>query len=242
MQEIHSNLTAGADTTTALPLPENFGLSFQGSIKRGDFDIEEKTALDMLAMSGNPHGKPNSDVVMPYVNGIDITKRYRQVWIIDFGSRKLEAEASLYEQPFERIRVHVKPEVERTEQEREFWWLHWRSRPEMNAAIRELPRFIATPRVSKHRLFTWLQSPSYPDSALIVFARSDDYFFGLLHSRIHEVWSLSQGTQLREKESGFRYTPTSCFETFPFPSGSSEQRSLIAEAAKELHGLRTNSR
>jgi type II restriction/modification system DNA methylase subunit YeeA len=240
VQEIHSNLTAGADTTTALPLPENFGLSFQGSIKRGDFDIEEKTAVDMLAMSGNPHGKPNSDVVMPYVNGIDITKRYRQVWIIDFGSRRLEAEASLYEQPFEHVRVHVKPEVERTEQEREFWWLHWRSRPEMNAAIRELPRFIATPRVSKHRLFTWLQSPSYPDSALIVFARSDDYFFGLLHSRIHEVWSLSQGTQLREKESGFRYTPTSCFETFPFPSVSSEQQSLIAEAAKDLYGLRTN--
>jgi hypothetical protein len=28
---------------------------------------------------------------------------------------------------------------------------------------------------------------------------------------------LTQGTQLREKESGFRYTPTTCFETFPFP-------------------------
>jgi hypothetical protein len=50
-----------------------------------------------------------------------------------------------------------------------------------------------------------------------VFARADDYFFGVLQSRFHEVWALGQGTQLREKESGFRYTPTTCFETFPFP-------------------------
>jgi hypothetical protein len=51
----------------------------------------------------------------------------------------------------------------------------------------------------------------------LVFARTDDYSFGVIHSRFHEVWALAQGTQLREKESGFRYTPTTCFETFPFP-------------------------
>ena len=46
------------------------------------------------------------------------------------------------------------------------------------------------------------------------------------------------GTQLREKESGFRYTPTTCFETFPFPEPSDTQREAIAEAAKELNKLR----
>ena len=51
----------------------------------------------------------------------------------------------------------------------------------------------------------------------LVFARDDDYFFGVLHSRIHELWALRMGTQLREAESGFRYTPTTTFETFPFP-------------------------
>ena len=59
--------------------------------------------------------------------------------------------------------------------------------------------------------------PTLPDHQLIVFASSQDFLFGVLHSRIHQVWSLAQGTQLREKESGFRYTPTTCFETFPFP-------------------------
>ena len=56
-----------------------------------------------------------------------------------------------------------------------------------------------------------------PDHATFAIARDDDYFFGVLHSRAHEVWARAQGTQLREVESGFRYTPTSTFETFPFP-------------------------
>jgi hypothetical protein len=144
----------------------------------------------------------------------------------------------MYADPFEYLRQHVQTEVEN--QEREFWWLHWRSRPEMIAALVPLPRFIATPRHSKHRLFVWLEAPSYPDSALIVFARSDDYFFGVLHSRLHEVWALSQGTQVREKESGFRYTPTTCFETFPFPVPTPEQEAAIAEAARRLDELRRN--
>jgi type II restriction/modification system DNA methylase subunit YeeA len=41
--------------------------------------------------------------------------------------------------------------------------------------------------------------------------------FGVLHSRPHELWARAKGTQLREAESGFRYTPTTTFETFPFP-------------------------
>ena len=71
-----------------------------------------------------------------------------------------------------------------------------------------------------------------------MFTRADDCSLGVLHSRVHEVWALAQGTQLREKASGFRYTPTSCFETFPFPLPTSAQEAAIAAAAKELNGLR----
>jgi len=74
--------------------------------------------------------------------------------------------------------------------------------------------------------------------AVVVFARDDDYFFGVLHSRVHEVWARSTGTQLREVESGFRYTPTTCFETFPFPDPAKEQSEAIAETARELDRLR----
>jgi type II restriction/modification system DNA methylase subunit YeeA len=237
---INSNLRSGVDITKAVTLAENLEISFQGSIKRGAFDIDDAKASLMLNGGGNPHGRPNSDVVFPYVNGKDITAHYRRVWIIDFANRKNETDAALYGMPFDHVRTFVKPEVERTAQARDFWWLHWRNRPDMNAALATLSRFIATPRVSKHRLFTWLESPSYPDSALIVFARSDDYFFGILHSRVHEVWSRLQGTQLREKESGSRYTPTTSFETFPFPRATVDQTEAISAAAQSLDELREN--
>ena len=79
-----------------------------------------------------------------------------------------------------------------------------------------------------------------PDHQLIVFARSDDYFFGVLHSRLHEVWARAQGTQLREKESGARYTPTTSFETFPFPKPTAEQEKAISAAARKLDEARKN--
>jgi hypothetical protein len=62
----------------------------------------------------------------------------------------------------------------------------------------------------------------------------------VLHSRVHELWARAQGTQLRERESGFRYTPTTCFETFPFPQPTPTQRDAIADAANELDRLRYN--
>lgn len=108
----------------------------------------------------------------------------------------------------------------------------------MRAALQPLPRFAATITVSKHRLFVWMSAPTLPDHQLIAFARDDDYFFGVLHSRVHEIWARAQGTQVRERESGFRYTPTTCFETFPFPQPSTEQQEAIAAVAREVDELR----
>jgi type II restriction/modification system DNA methylase subunit YeeA len=73
----------------------------------------------------------------------------------------------------------------------------------------------------------------------LVFARADDYFFGVLHSRAHEVWSLRMGTWLGVGNDP-RYTPTTCFETFPFPRPDEAQREAIAAAAQTLDGLRRN--
>ena len=78
----------------------------------------------------------------------------------------------------------------------------------------------------------------------MVFARPDDYFFGVLHSSAHELWARATGTQLREAESGFRYTPTTTFETYPFPwpPGQEPQDDprvqAIAAAARDLVALR----
>jgi hypothetical protein len=101
--------------------------------------------------------------------------------------------------------------------------------------------------VSKHRIYTWVGPRVLCNQGTLIFAREDDYFFGVLHSCIHEVWARAQGTQVREVESGFRYTPTSTFETFSFPwppakePGPDDPRvEAIAAAARELVKKRDN--
>ena len=233
VESINANLTVGADLTSAQRLEENFGVAFMGDTKGGPFDIPGELAQKMLC-SPNPHGRSNAEVVIPWVNGRDIADRSRGMWIIDFGDMSAE-EAALYEAPFEYVNEKVKPQRETSRSTISSWWLHERPRPEMREAISDISRFIVTPRVSKHRLFVWIGNDTLPDSATIAIARDDDYTFGVLHSRIHEVWALAMGTQL---ESRPRYTPTTCFETFPFPEPDDAQREAIAEAARRLNELR----
>ncbi|HZM58078.1 MAG TPA: type IIL restriction-modification enzyme MmeI, partial [Acidimicrobiales bacterium] len=237
---INANLTAGVDLTRVGRLEENRGIAFMGDTKGGPFDIAAETAYALLT-SHNPDGRSNADVVRPWVNGLDLTRRPRGMWIVDFGTDMSEAEAALYEAPFEYVKAQVWPvrAKNRRAAYAEKWWLHVRARSGMRKELDGLDRFIATPCVSKHRLFVWLTKETLPDHALIVFARDDDYFFGVLHSSVHEVWARGLGTQLREVESGFRYTPTTTFETFPFPDASQDARESIAEAARSLDHLRT---
>src|SRR5205814_2360678 len=71
--------------------------------------------------------------------------------------------------------------------------------------------------------------------ACVVVARSDDYTFGVLQSRLHELWGLRLGTQLETRP---RYTPTTTFETFPFPIPNESQRAAIGAAVLRLDELR----
>jgi hypothetical protein len=238
---INPNLSAAADITQARILQENRGISFMGDTKVGPFEIPETLAREWLPLR-NPHGKPNADVVRLWANGLEIMRSPQRFWIVDFPPGMTEVEAAEYEAPFEHIRGQVKAiragNKRRVYAER--WWIHAEARPEMRGALAGLARYVATPRVSKFRLFVWLDNQVLPDCQLILFARTDDFFFGILHSRLHEVWSFAQGTQLREKESGFRYTPTTCFETFPFPNPTPAQEQAVAEAARRLDQARRN--
>lgn len=240
VSDIFTNLRSGeTDVTKARRLKENLGISFMGVTKGGKFDIPESQAKQFL-VHPNPDGRPNSNVVRPWINGSDITRRSRRMWIVDFPPGTPIEEAALYEAPFEYVADKVKPSRLKSKREAyaEHWWLHMEPRPGMRAAISGLDRYIATSQVAKHRFYVWLPTSTLPANVVIAFARDDDYFFGILHSRIHELWARSQGTQLREVESGFRYTPTSTFETFPRPHPTSEQRTDIANAAKHLDTLR----
>jgi restriction-modification enzyme MmeI-like protein len=235
---INSNLTAiGADITTARRLTANLSIAFQGPVKVGTFELSPKIALKFL-LAPNPHGRPNSDVLLRWVNAWDLTGRDREFWIINFGTRS-EEEASLYEAPFRHVELTIKSErlKNRDKQRRTNWWRLGRSGEEWGTAAMGLAETIFTPRVAKFRLFKRVAGTILPDSAVVAFARDDDHFLGLLHSRLHEVWALKLGTRLETRP---RYTPTTCFETFPFPEPDKRQKIEITAAAKELNDLREN--
>ena len=251
VSSINADLTAGtADLTQAIQLPKNKGVAFMGDTKNGPFDISGELARRWLLLPANPDGRHNADVLKPWVNGRDLTRRPEGKWIVDFGPSMGKSEAALYEAPFTYVKENVMPARERNRNAkvRDYWWRHEAPRPVMWKSLEGLSRYIATPTVAKHRLFVWLDMRICPDHQLIVIARDDDTTFGILHSRFHEAWSLRRGTWLG-KGNDPRYTPTTTFQTFPFPNGlspdipateyESDARAIaIADAARRLVELR----
>ena len=250
---INDDLTSDSfDLTIAKKLASNNGYCVHGSKKIGSFDIDGEFARHLLQLPLNPNGRPNSDVIFPVWNGADVTGRPADRWIIDFGMHMTEAEAALYEAPFKHVLEIVKPERLKNNNPIlvKKWWLHGGPRPAMRNALPSLSRCIGTPAISKHRIFVWVYKPVLPDAQLMVTLRDDDVTFGILHSKFHELWTLRLCTYLGVGNDP-RYTPSTTFDTFPFPEGMSpnvpvsniltDPRShKIADAAKNLDKLRSN--
>ncbi|HRW66066.1 MAG TPA: class I SAM-dependent DNA methyltransferase [Candidatus Competibacter sp.] len=254
---IHADLTGSSETTGALdltqarPLSENTGCSFFGLCLAGAFAIDSDTARQWLCQP-NPHGHPNSEVLRPIWNGIDITQGWKGRWVIDFGTGMSEAEAALYEAPFDHVVAKVKPaRITNNRKSRAIhWWRHGETRPGMRRKLASLARYIVTPETAKHRFFVWFPINAAPEHSLIVIPRDDDVTFGVLSSRFHTVWALAKGGRMGYGNDP-RYNSTMTFETFPFPTGltpnipasvyaDDPHAKAIADAARTLNELREN--
>ncbi len=247
---INSDLTDSVfDLTQARRLLENRDRAFQGITKGAPFEVEYKVAREWLVQPTNPNGQPNSKVLRRIWSGGDIAKRREVGWAIDFTGLT-EKQASLYEAPFSHVVEVVKPIrlANRRALYRANWWLFAEGRPGFRYQIEKLDRYIATPKVSRHRVFVWFDKTDLPDNLVIAITRSDYTTFGILHSRMHEQWALARGAWIGVGNDP-TYTPTTTFETFPFPAGltpdlpaehyaDDERAQLIAAAAKNLDDLR----
>ena len=249
---INPDLSGAANFASASPLVDNADVCFQGPVKVGAFDISGELARAWLAEPVNPNGKSNSEVLRPWVNGSDLVRRPSNKWIIDFEDMS-EAQAALFQSPFGYCEENIKPErlTNARERRRRLWWRHGDRVPAMLSAIGNKKRYIATPRVAKHRVFVWVQMPTVPDARVVAIARDDDCSFGLLTSKWHEAWSLATCSWHGDGDDGGRptYNTGSCFETFPFPHGLTPNISAadyaadpraqrIAAAAKDLDNKR----
>jgi type II restriction/modification system DNA methylase subunit YeeA len=247
VQMIHADLSAASNVASAARLKQNDALCFLGMMKGGPFDITAEEGRKMLSRPLNPNGKPNSDVVKRRLGGQDVSGRNRRGWIIDFGAEMSQQDAAYFEWPFEYVKKHVKPLRDNNNRERTRlrWWIHAEARPGLRKALANLARCIVTPEVNKYRLFVWMDTGVVPDHKLHVIARDDDYFFGVLHSSAHELWTIATCSWIG-KGNDPSYNSATTFDTFPFPwppgTEPTETDSAIvhaiARAARELVRLR----
>ncbi len=217
-------------------LPANKGRAYQGLLPGAQYDLTLQEGRALRAAREATY----EDVVKPYLTSKDIASTVDQRpsrFIIDFGQMALE-EAMRYRAALQVVRDHAKQARESSasySRNPRWWQLLW-PRPDLRRAIAGLERFIAGTRVGKRILFVWCEPDWRPSDATNVFALDSDYAMGVLTSRIHTDWARARSSTLR---TDIRYTPSSAFETFPWPQAAGEQRQRIAHLSRDVIELRS---
>jgi len=216
-------------------LTANQNLSFQGSVVVGlGFTLTPEQAESLIS-----EDLRNKDVIMPYINGRDLNSSPTlspSRWIINFFDWPLE-KAETYVEPMAIVRTQVKPQRDnvRRKAHRQYWWHYGDKRPALYEAISSLRRILVVGQTGKYHSFTFLPPGMVYDQKLIIFASQSYSFFALLQSTLHVEWALKRGSTLKRDPV---YTPSNCFETFPFPPVTAEQRQHLDRIGETYHAYR----
>jgi hypothetical protein len=231
---IHSDLTIGPDTTAAVPLQANEGLSCPGVKLHGaGFIVTPEKAHDL----GLGRIRGLDRYIRQYRNGRDITSHPRDAMVIDLFGLTAEAVRTRFPAVYQHVVDRVKPERDQNNRStyRDNWWIHGEPRAEFRPALKGLRRYIATPETAKHRFFVFLDASILPDNKLAVVASGDAFVLGVLSSRTHLCWSEAAGSLLEDRPV---WVKTTCFEPFPFPNASEPQRERIRSLGEQLDAHR----
>ncbi|WSB37381.1 hypothetical protein OG949_34105 [Streptomyces scopuliridis] len=208
-------------------LATNRGIAFKGCEPYGGwFIVSPEQALEWIESEAN-----NSRVLKPFLGGDDLNSRpdgKPSRWAIDFTGLS-EEDARAYTLPYGHVLEHVKPDrAKKAKAVREApWWLFHRPRPALRAAISSQKEMLAITRHSKTALPLRIPTSWLPSDATIAFATDSFEDQAVLSSSLHQVWAIKFGSGMRNDP---RYTPSSVFETFPFPSGNKQ----LTEVGKAL--------
>jgi len=213
-------------------LKRNEGKAFQGDIVRGiGFVLESAEAEQLLARDPR-----NAECLFPYLNGEDLNSHPQQQpsrWVICFHDWNLER-ARAYPDLLRIVEERVRPERERLtgpgdKRNREFWWQFGAYRAGMRQAIAPLQRVLTACIVTEYWAPAFVPNSYVFAHRVVVFAFDDYYHYALLQSNLHEIWTRRFSSTL---ESRLNYSPTDCFDTFPFPPAEYAAPSLAGLLAQ----------
>jgi len=187
----------------------------------------------------------NADLIFPYIGGEEVndspTQSHRR-FVINFGEMT-EEEARCWPDLISIVEAKVRPEREQLDPDadggrlRRNWWLWARNRPALFEAIKtkKADHVLVNSSVGTYLSFAIQPSGRVFSHALNVFVDSSFNFFMILQSRIHEIWARFMASSMKDD---LRYTPSDCFETFPFPRNFDLDTELEARG-REYYGCRT---
>ena len=136
------------------------------------------------------------------------------------------------------VEERAKPERDNQNRKalRERWWQYADKRPGLYSAITDLDRVLVISLTTSHIQFAFQPRERVFGHTLIVFPLPSHAAFGALQSRPHEIWARFFGSSLEDR---LRYTPSDCFETFPFPDGW-ETDPALETAGKAYYDFRAS--
>ena len=216
-----------------MTLTANARKSFQGCVVVGmgfTFDDSDTNgvASPISLMHELIRKEPrNGERIFPYIGGEEVNEsptHSHQRYVINFGELDEEDCRQRWPDLMKIVESNVKPErvasgegggTDRRKRA-EFWWRFSRTAKDLYDAIRGLDHVLTTVLHSKDLSFVLLPASSVFSHALCALGFDDVRAFCILQSRVHEIWARLLGSSMKDD---LRYTPTDCFETFPFPAG-----------------------
>ncbi|MFM2062239.1 MAG: hypothetical protein RLZZ507_1909 [Cyanobacteriota bacterium] len=224
---IQSDIRIGIDIVGAFSLKSNYGLAGMGVMlgNRG-FLVDDSYELEN-----------NHPCLRSIINGNDVLKIPRNLQVIDFFNLSIAEAQKQAPKAFQQILLKVKPERDTNNRKtrKDNWWLFGENMPKTRQVIAGLNRYIVTVETSKHRVFIFVDSQVLAEHKLVVIGLSDAYYLGVLSSYIHVVWALASGSQRGVTPV---YPKSICFDKFPFPDPTTEQKQKIRELGERLDSHR----
>ena len=225
-------------------LAANAGKSFVGSYVLGmgfTFDDTDGkgVATPLAEMRRLVNADPrNAERIFPYIGGAEINSspthsHHRHV--INFGEMS-EGEARRWPDLMAIVEAKVKPErmMNKREVRKRYWWRFGETTPALYRAIAGLDRVLVISQISKHLAFEFYATDFTFSQNCIVFAASRFASFCALQSQVHVVWARHLGSSFEDRPI---YTPTDCFEAFPFP-GNWETHPVLEVAGLAYYEFR----
>ncbi|MEZ5539065.1 MAG: type IIL restriction-modification enzyme MmeI [Pseudomonadales bacterium] len=234
---LHADLRVGANVASAVMLLSNQNLTSRGYMLFGSGFILTPEEESFLAKREGLNGR--HPLVYSYRNGRDLTDKSRGAMVIDAFGFSVDNLRLQYPAAYQWLLERVKPERDANKDKaiRENWWVFGRTRTELRGYCEGLSRYVATVETAKHRTFQFLDESIAPDNMLVCIAISDAFHLGVLSSNIHVTWALAAGGRLGVGNDP-RYNKSRCFEPFPFPAATEEQKARIRELAEQLDAHR----